>query len=471
MARWAADDDRVAAVALTDRVPSTTTHDPVALAPRVAELSGKTPLVHLSGKNRSAANVQEHLERLAAAGLENVLLVTGDVPRVDWPDPLEAAPEGFLDSVQAVEMARRANPGFFLAAAVTSFKYAEPPLLMQYLKLAKKVAHGARVAYNQVGFDLRKTEELPKYLAHRGLEVPAVASLYWPTAPFARFARDGNVAGVLATDDFVRRMEELGRLPDKGKALRQEFVALQILLARSFGYAGVHVGGFSRPDSVRAILDLADEIDARGEGPAAWWARWREILRLEDGSECRTAPPDAYYAFADGPDGLNADALNPDGLEARPSVKFRMMRVFHDVFFGKRMEPGGIVNRVTAALGRTGATARALYLFERLSKYPLVGCEGCGSCSLPETEYLCVQHDCGKKLPNGPCGGSSPDGMCEGRPERECAWIEIYRRAKAVRELELLAETFVPAKDPALEGTSSWINMATGRDHRGRRET
>jgi len=26
---------------------------------------------------------------------------------------------------------------------------------------------------------------------------------------------------------------------------------------------------------------------------------------------------------------------------------------------------------------------------------------------------------------------------------------------------------FVPAKDPALEGTSSWINMATGRDHRG----
>src|SRR5918996_302150 len=48
-------DARVAGVALTDRVKSDDDHDPVGVAHRVAQASGKAPTVHLSGKDRDAA--------------------------------------------------------------------------------------------------------------------------------------------------------------------------------------------------------------------------------------------------------------------------------------------------------------------------------------------------------------------------------------------------------------------------------
>ena len=475
LAELAAADDRVAAVTITDRVPSVTTHDPIDLGIRAAEVSGKMPLVHLSGKNRSAMNMRRQCERMVEAGLADVLIVTGDVPRVDLPDPMDAAPDGILDSVQGIAIARQVEPQtdpgaerfFYIAAAVTSFKYTEPLQMMQYLKMEKKARVGADVFSNQVGYDLRKAEELPKYARHRGLRAPLIASMYWLTPGFAKFARRGEVAGVEISEDLAARLGELAKQPDKGKRARQELMALHVLLAESFGYRGVHVGGFKDPGSVRAILDLRDEIAARGRDPEAWLARWNEILRLGDGRPCETGAADGYHFFERAPNGLNTDTPRPDTESRRPSPIFRFMRILHDLLFTRAMEEGGIANRAARLLDRTRPTARLTYYLERASKYPLLGCEGCGSCSLPETQYVCIQASCGKQLPNGPCGGSTLEGKCEVRSEDECAWIEIYCRAKAVGELDDYVAMFVPAKDPALEGTSSWINMATGRDHRG----
>jgi hypothetical protein len=37
-------------------------------------------------------------------------------------------------------------------------------------------------------------------------------------------------------------------------------------------------------------------------------------------------------------------------------------------------------------------------------------------------------------LLNGPCGGSK-NGKCEVNPDRDCAWVLIYERLKALGEL------------------------------------
>ena len=47
---------------------------------------------------------------------------------------------------------------------------------------------------------------------------------------------------------------------------------------------------------------------------------------------------------------------------------------------------------------------------------------------------------------NGPCGGVSREGKCEVNPDRDCAWIRIYRRLKARGELGRLRE-INPPKD------------------------
>jgi 5,10-methylenetetrahydrofolate reductase len=71
-------DPRIHGLAVTDRVKSDDDHDPVRLARHLAEASGKAPIVHLSGKDRDSEWLQEGLARAQAAGLENLLLITGD---------------------------------------------------------------------------------------------------------------------------------------------------------------------------------------------------------------------------------------------------------------------------------------------------------------------------------------------------------------------------------------------------------
>ena len=72
-------------------------------------------------------------------------------------------------------------------------------------------------------------------------------------------------------------------------------------------------------------------------------------------------------------------------------------------------------------------------------------CRECGECLLNETGGICPVTKCAKSLLNGPCGGAQ-DGKCEVDRERDCAWVLIYNRMKALGELESLRRS-IPAKD------------------------
>ncbi len=62
-------------------------------------------------------------------------------------------------------------------------------------------------------------------------------------------------------------------------------------------------------------------------------------------------------------------------------------------------------------------------------------CSECGDCMLNETGGICPITLCAKSLVNGPCGGSQ-NGKCEVDPDRDCAWLLIYNRLKALNQLE-----------------------------------
>jgi len=72
-------------------------------------------------------------------------------------------------------------------------------------------------------------------------------------------------------------------------------------------------------------------------------------------------------------------------------------------------------------------------------------CSQCGQCILGETAGICPITACAKGLLNGPCGGSN-DGKCEVDPEKDCAWILIYERLKALGRLDLMLR-YQPPRD------------------------
>ena len=72
-------------------------------------------------------------------------------------------------------------------------------------------------------------------------------------------------------------------------------------------------------------------------------------------------------------------------------------------------------------------------------------CQECGECVLNETGGICPVTKCAKSLLNGPCGGAQ-DGKCEVDSDRDCAWILIYERLKALGRVGLTLQLQGPQR-------------------------
>jgi hypothetical protein len=71
-------------------------------------------------------------------------------------------------------------------------------------------------------------------------------------------------------------------------------------------------------------------------------------------------------------------------------------------------------------------------------------CQSCGMCELGKTAGICPLTACGKGLMNGPCGGVRVDDKCEIDPEKDCAWVRIYKRMEKLGELDNFIEMRAP---------------------------
>jgi methylenetetrahydrofolate reductase (NADPH) len=67
---------------------------------------------------------------------------------------------------------------FVTGCAVSSFKYTAGENCAQYAELCKKVASGAQFAITQLGYDIRKFDELIRFQRQTQMTVPTLASLY-----------------------------------------------------------------------------------------------------------------------------------------------------------------------------------------------------------------------------------------------------------------------------------------------------
>jgi hypothetical protein len=90
-------------------------------------------------------------------------------------------------------------------------------------------------------------------------------------------------------------------------------------------------------------------------------------------------------------------------------------------------EEYGLLKAIVPSLDPVGHMGGGPTVFEEK-------CQQCGECLLGRYAAICPLTQCPKGLLNGPCGGSK-NGKCEVNPDRDCAWVLIYERLKALGEL------------------------------------
>jgi 5,10-methylenetetrahydrofolate reductase len=236
------DDDRVAALTLTDRTASLAA-DPVALAPDVLTHAGGPPLVHLAGKGRDAQDLEDALDGCRAAGIGSVLLTGGDL----LPDARHS-----LDALEMLRLAAARVP------AITRLAVIALPRRMRgvvaWERAAAKRAAGADAFVAQVTWDLAEREIVADWQTRLG--APVLGAVMLLTAGRLKFLTVHRISGIDVPATLRRRVSE----EDLDGARRR--LAFDLVALRRLGYAGAHVSGVLTPSLLLGVLDEADRLDA-----------------------------------------------------------------------------------------------------------------------------------------------------------------------------------------------------------------
>ncbi len=461
---------KVHALSLCDNAGGNPSLEPDLLALEIQKM-GQIPLVHFTCKDKNRAQILGKLYAYDRSGLGNLLVMSGDYP-VENPRG-KAKPVFDLDPIQLLQLTSAMNQGldwkgvtgpvrlqpttFCKGAAISPFKQLESESVAQYLKLVRKVEAGADFIITQLGFDVRKFDELLRFMRTRDLRVPVIGNVYVLNMGAARLMNKNELPGCVVTDELLSTMTEEAKAADKGKEARLLRSAKLVAVLRGLGYKGIHLGGpVLSYEDVEFILGKAEEL--YGDWPA--WVRDLDFPQRNG----------FYYFQRDEKTGLNTD--QPVNRNSNPPAKplgYRIFKAVHDWAFDEKgilYKPAELFHRAIA-----GSILEKPYaIFEHLAKIVSNECKMCGDCTLPEHAYLCPQSQCAKYLLNGPCGGSF-EGWCEVHyQEKQCIYVRAHDRLKSYGEQDDLLKEILPPRDWSLNETSSWINYYLGKDHVGKKK-
>ncbi|SEI19415.1 methylenetetrahydrofolate reductase C-terminal domain-containing protein [Pseudomonas asplenii] len=407
----------------------------------IAEFNGsRSALVHFSGKDRERRELLAQLERMAAAGLDELLMLTGD--RLPGHDPGQR-PVRYLESVPALQIVRQARPEWLLGAALNPFKYLEEEGAAQYFKAGKKLAAGADFLTLQLGFDIAKQREALAWMSRQATPKPLLACVMGLTK--ARAAMLDQVAGVVITQsmrDLLEAEEAVSKAYAQERSISR--LALQIIGLQRMGYAGIHLSGVHQLKQLQALEQALTDWQTSLHTQAQWDAAWIASWSMPD------IPGVTFHA------GASNWRLGESYVQAscREKVRYRLMSGVHSHLFNRTSRLSQAFGWVvTRPLWSTATGAGWLHRVERSLKRPLVGCDTCGRCRLEDTLYICPE-TCPKGLANGPCGGTRLN-RCE-FGDRECVHSVKYRTAKAVGQEAVLTDRLIPCIEVETRHQSSW---------------
>src|SRR6478672_5365936 len=212
---------------------------------------GFETMAHLSCVGETTAGLAETLDRVAAAGIENVFALRGDPPR-GQEDFVQ--PEGGLGS--AAELAAFISAGwdFGIGGACFPEVHPEAPDLetdLSYLKT--KVDSGAGFLITQLFFDNQVYFDFVRAARARGIEVPILAGVI-PVASFAQTKRICELCDATIPAKLAAAFEAAGGEEEREFELGVAFAAQQCSELLIAGAPGIHFYALNRAPATRAVL-------------------------------------------------------------------------------------------------------------------------------------------------------------------------------------------------------------------------
>jgi len=228
---------------------------------RLLKEKGFEPICQLTCRDRNRLGLQSDVLSAAALGIENLLCLTGDHPKLgDHPD---AMPVFDLDSVQLLSVVKGLMDGkdmagndlegqppqFCLGAAVNP---GADPLELQILKMEKKVEAGAEFFQTQAVYEVDKFAFFCEKVKH--LKVPIMAGIVFLKSPAMAKFMNANIAGIHVPDEIIN---ELAAVPKEKRVEKSLQISARLIRELQGLCQGIHIMSLGWERHIPAVLEMA----------------------------------------------------------------------------------------------------------------------------------------------------------------------------------------------------------------------
>ena len=214
--------------------------------------AGVEVMAHLTCAGQTVQELDDVLQRLDDAGIENVIALRGDPPRGE--QQFTVTEGGFSHASDLVSHIR-ANYEFGIAAACYPEGHTEAESLERDLEYAKlKVDKGADFLITQLFFDNADYFAFADRAVASGIDVPVIPGIL-PVLSAPQIRRFTALCGSKIPTDLDAELDRLADDDDAVRDLGVEYAVRQVEELWAAGVPGVHFYVLNRSYSVSRILD------------------------------------------------------------------------------------------------------------------------------------------------------------------------------------------------------------------------
>ena len=220
----------------------------------VAEIKrdhGIETMAHLTCVGASRDELRRVLDRLAAAGIENVLALRGDPPKGET--EFKPAPGGFSYANELASFIA-ASYTFCIGGACYPEKHIECPTFEQDLEnLKRKLEAGAEFLITQLFFDNQKYFDFVERAQAVGINAPIIPGIM-PITNVEQVERFTKMCGATIPESLMAQLNQVRADPEAVVALGIACATAQCLELLQKGAPGIHFYTLNKSTATRTIL-------------------------------------------------------------------------------------------------------------------------------------------------------------------------------------------------------------------------
>ncbi|HJQ97968.1 MAG TPA: methylenetetrahydrofolate reductase [Candidatus Polarisedimenticolaceae bacterium] len=222
------------------------------------EALGIPAAAHITGVEATPGDIAGALELIAARGIQNMVVLRGDVPK----DPGFRRPDdGFRYAADLVRFVRRRAPGLCLAGACHPEGHPETrDLALEVEHLRAKVDAGVDLVITNMFYVNAHYFAFVDRIRRAGLKIPVVAGLM-PITNLRQIARMADLCGAEFPAALAARLEALRDDPAGSLDVAVEWTTRQCAELLRGGAPGIHFYTLNQSPATRAIFE-----NLRGDG-------------------------------------------------------------------------------------------------------------------------------------------------------------------------------------------------------------